>query len=74
MPEKQFAAMTWHLSTHHLTPTQVGELAKRGGVGRVVITHIVPGELKSADKDRYLQEIGRNYVGPAVIADDLDRF
>jgi len=74
MPEKQFAAMTWHLSTHHLTPTEVGELAKRSGVRRLVITHIVPGDLMPADKDRYLQEIGKNYPGPAAIADDLDRF
>jgi ribonuclease BN (tRNA processing enzyme) len=72
--EKQLAAMSWHLSTHHLTPTQVGELAKRGGVGRVVITHMVPGDLTAADKERYLGEIRKNYSGPAVIADDLDRF
>jgi len=74
MPEKQFAAMNWHLSTHHLTPTQVGELANRAHVGRVVITHIVPGDHTSADKHRYLREIRRNYAGPAAIADDLDRF
>ena len=74
MPEKQFAAMAWHLSTHHLAPAQVGELANRAHVGHLVITHMVPGDLTPADKNRYLLEIRRNYAGPATIADDLDRF
>jgi ribonuclease BN (tRNA processing enzyme) len=32
----------WHMHAHHMTPGQVGELAKAAEVKRVVITHFAP--------------------------------
>ena len=65
-----------HLSTHHLTTTQIGEMADRAGVGKVVVTHIVAGSGKIGEetKVRWQREIGEAYDGPAVIAEDGERF
>jgi ribonuclease BN (tRNA processing enzyme) len=61
-----------HLSTHHLLPAQVGELAARAGVKRVVVTHLVGVENES--EARYVTAIHKHFSGPVVIAKDLDRF
>lgn len=74
MDEKALAGLSWHLSHHHLTPEQVGQLAQRSGVRRVVITHIVPAEVTPPKRAAFLEDIRRNFAGPAIIADDLERF
>ncbi len=74
MPKPQFEGMMKHLSTHHLSPLQVGELAARAGVKSVVVTHLAPGTTTQPDLDRYVREIQRNFHGPVTIANDLDRF
>jgi ribonuclease BN (tRNA processing enzyme) len=65
-----------HLSTHHLTTTQIGEMAGRAGIGKVVVTHIVAGSgnIDDETKQRWLREIGESCDGPAVIAADGERF
>jgi ribonuclease BN (tRNA processing enzyme) len=74
MPASVREGMTRHLAAHHLTPGQVGELAARAGVRRVVVTHLVPGNMTAEQKAAYLAEIARNFGGAVEIADDLDRF
>ena len=66
--------MTRHLSTHHLTPEQVGELAARAGVKSLVLTHIVAPTARAGDLLGYLARISATYRGPAVMAGDLDEF
>lgn len=68
------AGMTQHLSTHHLLPEQVGELAARAGVKSVVVTHIVAPTASAGDLLVYLARISATYRGPTVIAEDLDEF
>lgn len=74
MAEKAIVGLTWHLSHHHLTPEQVGQLAQRSGARQVVVTHIVPGEISAEQRAAFFKDIRRNYAGPTTIADDLDRF
>ena len=74
IPEKVSRAMQSHLSEHHLSPTHVGELATRAGVGSVVVTHFSGWEKKQPGHLRYLQEIAAHYDGPYLIADDMDAF
>ncbi|WP_120077838.1 MBL fold metallo-hydrolase [Aurantiacibacter odishensis] len=74
IPEAVSQAMQSHLSEHHLSPTQVGELATRAGVGSVVVTHFSGWEKNQPGHMRYLQEIAAAYDGPFLIADDMDSF
>ena len=68
------AGMERHLREHHLLPADVGQLAARAGVKGVVVTHFVGEEVASPRHSEYLRAIGEHYLGPVVIADDLDGF
>lgn len=72
--KKRFEVMKQHLSTHHLTPEQVGKIASEAKVGRVVITHLVPSRKPGVTTDSYVAEIHKSYSGPVEIADDLNRY
>ena len=72
--KKRFQVMKQHLSTHHLTPEQVGKMASEAKVGRVVITHLVTGRKPDVDTDTYVAEIHKWYDGPVEVADDLNRY
>lgn len=74
MPEKALTDMARHLSDHHLTPQQVGEMANRAGVKKVVVTHFVTGNSGASDTAPYAAAIGSVFKGPVAIADDLERF
>ncbi len=50
----------------HLTPNSVARIASEGGVGRVLLTHIYP----TADSLDLVAEVGRNYGGEVVVAED----
>lgn len=74
MPQPVFERVSSHLRAHHLTPVQVGELATRANVGRVVITHFSPGYTDPDLVSGYEQQVRTAYDGEVVIANDLDRF
>jgi ribonuclease BN (tRNA processing enzyme) len=75
MDPRALAIMREHLTKHHLSPEQVGQLAARAGVGRVVVTHLAGGGANDPDAEqRYARQIGLNFKGPVAIAKDLDRF
>ena len=71
---KRFQVMNQHLSTHHLTPEQIGKMASDAKVGRVVITHLVASRKPDVTTDSYVAEIRKSYSGPVEIADDLNRY
>lgn len=48
----------------HLTASEAGAAATEAGVGRVVLTHLLPG----ADHDRAREEAARTFSGPVDIA------
>ena len=58
----------------HLTPRQVGEIAKLAGVKAVVLTHLVPGDDLSVDLGVYSAGVTQIFHGPVKVAADLDRF
>ncbi len=72
--KKRSQVMKQHLSTHHLTPEQVGKMAAEAKVGRVVITHLVASRRPDVSTDSYVAEIRKSYSGPVEIADDLNRY
>lgn len=74
MPANVRATMVQHLTTHHLTPQEVGALAARAKVKAVAVTHIAGGTPDAARTRAYIATIAKNFTGPVAIANDLDRF
>lgn len=74
MPEQQYRGIEWHLTAHHITPQQVGEMAANAGVAHVVVTHMAPNIRDEATAARYRQQISETFDGEITIADDLERF
>ena len=74
MPAPAFEAVRRHLAAHHVSPAQVGEMANRAGVKKVVLTHIVPGTITPQVDAAFRAAIARTFSGPVEIADDLDRY
>jgi ribonuclease BN (tRNA processing enzyme) len=74
MPERALEQVVRHLTQHHLTAEQVGQLAARAQVKRVVVTHVVPGSIDSQQLTRYKAQIAKHFKGPVTVASDLDRF
>lgn len=63
-----------HLAEDHLSPEEVGKLASRAGVKRVVLTHLVPGWDEETDPGIYSRGVATHFDGPVHVANDLDRF
>jgi ribonuclease BN (tRNA processing enzyme) len=74
MPPQAKQQLEQHLSTHHLTPEAVGQLASRAGVKALVITHFAAGTPDPARTRGYIAEIKKRFAGPVTLANDLDRF
>jgi ribonuclease BN (tRNA processing enzyme) len=64
----------WHLRAHHMTPSQVGDLAGGAKVKRLVITHFAPNVTSPQQEQRYRDAIKARFAGEVAIAHDLDRF
>jgi ribonuclease BN (tRNA processing enzyme) len=63
-----------HMYLHHMTPFQVGELARDAAVGRVVVTHFAPNPMSAEQAQAYLDRIADSYDGAAELAADLERY
>ena len=74
MPAQALKHMNQHLATHHLTPDQVGQLAAKAKVKKLVVTHMAPGLVTAAEFEKYTSEVAGFYPGDITIANDLDRF
>lgn len=74
MPEPAKKDLVRHLTTHHLTPSDVGKLARRAGVKAVVVTHFAGGTESEEQIGRAAALVRTEYTGPVAMAKDLDRF
>lgn len=68
------ARLEQHLSTHHLTPEAVGQLAAAAGVKAVVVTHFAGGTPNAQANQSYVAQIRSHFSGTVTLANDLDRF
>jgi ribonuclease BN (tRNA processing enzyme) len=64
----------WHMHAHHMTPAQVGELAKAADVRRVVITHFAPNPTGPEQARGYLDAIRAQFSGDVQLGADLARY
>lgn len=74
MPEAALAGLTQHLTRHHLTAEQVGQLASRANVKAVAVTHIVAPAAGATELQSYVDRTRKTFKGPVAIAADLDTF
>lgn len=72
--DAQIDAMRRHLTDHHLSPEQVGDLALRMNAKRVVVTHLAGPTGTGGKTDAYSSVIARLAKVQVTIANDLDRF
>jgi ribonuclease BN (tRNA processing enzyme) len=64
-----------HMTREHLTPEEVGRLATRAGVGKVVLTHIAePPGVEQVDAASLVAGVRSTYRGDVVLGNDLDSF
>lgn len=70
------ANMETHLRTHHITTSDIGQLAKKADVKSVVVTHIAGGGAAGQPNAaaRYTQEISQHFNGQVQIAADGQKF
>jgi ribonuclease BN (tRNA processing enzyme) len=68
---EQRASLMAHLAQDHLTPEQVGELAKAARVKQLVLSHLAPGLDSESSTDGYSAGVRRSYHGPVTVAEDL---
>lgn len=75
MTDEIFGQMRRHLSTHHIMAPDIGIMAAKSGVKRVVLTHFAapPGPIARFSKP-FRTDIARNYRGPVALAQDLSSF
>ncbi len=75
MSDELFSQMRRHLSTHHITAADIGAMAAKAGVKRVVLTHFAtpPGAIERFAKS-FRADIARKYRGPVALAQDLSPF
>ena len=59
-----------HLLRSHSTTEQVGLVAARAGVKKLVLSHLVPA-FPSITDDMWLEGVRKNFRGEAVVGDDL---
>jgi len=70
---EQRAALLQHMREEHTSPEDIGRLAAAAGVGKVVLTHLVPGSDLLPDA-AYSEGVRRFYKGEVVVARDLMEF
>lgn len=59
-----------HMKHQHLTPGEVGKLATRAGVRKLVLTHFVYGP--GFRPEEFKAQVARHYAGEIIVAKDLE--
>lgn len=65
------ATLKEHLLASHTTTEEVGKVAAAAGVGKLVLTHFVPGDDPSISDEMWAEGVRQQYRGELVIGKDL---
>ncbi|HUY04893.1 MAG TPA: MBL fold metallo-hydrolase [Rhodocyclaceae bacterium] len=60
-----------HLLASHTTTEDVGKIAKASGVGKLVLTHFVPGDEPTITDDMWMEGVRKHYSGQIIVGRDL---
>lgn len=71
VPDAQINRIREHLSHHHLSPEQLGDLAARSGVRQVVAVHFPPAIATPQTAPAYAARISARFAGIVAIGTDL---
>jgi ribonuclease BN (tRNA processing enzyme) len=71
---KRAREMHEHMVNHHISPDQVGQMAAKAKVKRIVITHLVAGRDPNVDTTPLVAGVRKWFEGPVEIAADLNRY
>jgi ribonuclease BN (tRNA processing enzyme) len=63
-----------HMEEEHVSPKDVGEMARKAGVKMVVMTHLGPSDRPNDDYQRFADEAKKYFSGEVVVANDLMEF
>jgi ribonuclease BN (tRNA processing enzyme) len=66
-------ALRNHLASAHTAPEQAGEIATRAGVRTLVLSHLVPGDLRPSEAE-WESRVEPYFSGEIVCGVDLDEF
>ena len=72
-PDQQTAFMR-HIVEEHLTPEEVGKMAARANVKKVILTHLTLTVTENDDYQRLVPEVKKFFSGEVVVATDLMSF
>ncbi|MDR7304093.1 MBL fold metallo-hydrolase [Haloactinomyces albus] len=62
-----------HLTQSHTPAGTVGSIARKAGVGTLVLSHLAPAPPSSVSDARWRQQAQRGFDGRVLIGNDLDR-
>jgi ribonuclease BN (tRNA processing enzyme) len=68
---KNAAHLKEHLMASHTTTEDVGKIAAAAKVKKLVMTHLVPGDVPSITDEMWTEDVRKHYSGPIVVARDL---
>lgn len=72
--EKQLNFIELHLRAHHLTPTDLGIMANKSNVKKLIITHFAPDVISQTPFSSYIKTIKEEYSGSVEFAQDIDKY
>ena len=73
-PEQRATAIRRHMTEHHLTAEQLGEMAARAGVAQVVVVHMTNDSVTAQTADSYLARIRSRFDGEIHLGQDLHSY
>ena len=62
-----------HIKEQHLTPQDVGEMAQKAGVKKVILSHLAPTIYPNDKYERWKDLTKKFFSGEVVVAEDLMR-
>jgi ribonuclease BN (tRNA processing enzyme) len=74
LPPPALKAVAMHMEKQHITPEEIGKMAKKARVKMVVLTHISPGLDGEKDMSRYTAGVRKTFSGPVIAGRDLNEF